>query len=115
MLDKSATPDEVPVLPATLDTQVESLLLLRPGNAPNEIFALRLWPAATQLQPGDQPLWLGSAQTLHYQHFHLMGMWRPMRGIDPSLKAVREALEGLPQEVDTHPETGMPVLRVRTY
>ena len=38
-----------------------------------------------------------------------------MRGIDPSLKAVREALEGLPQEVDTHPETGMPVLRVRTY
>jgi membrane-associated phospholipid phosphatase len=115
MLDKSATPDEVPVLPATLDTQVESLLLLRPGNAPNEIFALRLWPAATQLQPGDQPLWLGSAQTLHYQHFHLIGMWRPMRGIDPSLKAVREALEGLPQEVDTHPETGMPVLRVRTY
>ena len=116
MLDKSATPDEVPVLPATLETQVESLLLLRPGNAPNEIFALRLWPASTQLQPGDQPLWLGSAQTLHYQqHFHLIGMWRPMRGIDPSLKAVREALEELPQEVDTHPETGMPVLRVRTY
>jgi hypothetical protein len=42
-------------------------------------------------------------------------MWRPMRGIDPSLNAVREALVGLPQEVGTHPETGMPVLRVRTY
>ena len=116
MLDKSATEDEVPVLPATLDTQVESLLMLRPGNAPNEIFALRLWPASAQLQPGDQPLWLGSAQTLHYQqHVHLIGMWRPMRGIDPSLNAVREALVGLPQEVGTHPETGMPVLRVRTY
>ncbi|MCF7752285.1 bifunctional DedA family/phosphatase PAP2 family protein [Bacillus subtilis subsp. subtilis] len=115
MLDKSATPDEVPVLPATLDTQVESLLMLRAGNAPNEIFALRLWPAPARLQPGDQPLWLGSAQTLHYQqHFHLIGMWRPMRGIDPSLKAVRDALDGLPQQVDTHPETQMPVLRVKT-
>ena len=115
MLDKSATPDEVPVLPATLDTQVESLLMLRAGNAPNEIFALRLWPAPARLQPGNQPLWLGSAQTLHYQqHFHLIGMWRPMRGIDPSLKAVRDALDGLPQQVDTHPETQMPVLRVRT-
>jgi membrane protein DedA with SNARE-associated domain len=115
MLDKSATPDEVPVLPATLDTQVESLLMLRPGNAPNEIFALRVWPAPARLQPGNQPLWLGSAQTLHYQqHFHLIGMWRPMRGIDPSLKAVRDALNGLPQQVDTHPETQMPVLRVRT-
>jgi hypothetical protein len=40
-------------------------------------------------------------------------MWRPMRGIDPSLNAVREALEGMPQQVDTHPETRMPVLRVR--
>lgn len=115
MLDKSATPEDVPVLPATLDTQVESLLMLRPGNAPNEIFALRLWPAPTRLQPGNQPLWLGSAQTLHYQqHVHLIGMWRPMRGIDPSLSAVREALDGLPQQVDTHPDTQMPVLRVRT-
>lgn len=115
MLDKSATPVEVPVLPATLDTQVESLLMLRAGNAPNEIFALRLWPAPARLQPGDQPLWLGSAQTLHYQqHFHLIGMWRPMRGIDPSLKAVRDALDGLPQQVQTHPETQMPVLRVKT-
>lgn len=115
MLDKSAKPEEVPVLPATLDTQVESLLMLRAGNAPNEIFALRLWPAPARLQPGDAPLWLGSAQTLHYQqHFHLIGMWRPLRGIDPSLNAVREALDGLPQQVDTHPETQMPVLRVRT-
>ncbi len=115
MLDKAGDKDKVPVLPATLDTQVESLLMLRPGNAPNEIYALRLWPAPARLQaPADQPLWLGSAQTLHYQqHFHLIGMWRPMRGIDPSLNAVREALDGLPQQVQTHPETGMPVLRVR--
>jgi len=115
MLDKSGDKDTVPVLPATLDTQVESLLMLRAGNAPNEIFALRLWPAPARLSaPVDEPLWLGSAQTLHYQrHFNLIGMWRPMRGIDPSLNAVRQALDGLPQQVDTHPETEMPVLRVR--
>jgi membrane-associated phospholipid phosphatase len=115
MLDKSSDKDKVPVLPATLDTQVESLLMLRAGNAPNEIFALRLWPAPARLAaPDNEPLWLGSAQTLHYQqHFKLIGMWRPMRGIDPSLNAVRQALDGLPQQVDTHPETEMPVLRVR--
>ncbi len=115
MLDKSSDKDKVPVLPATLDTQVESLLMLRAGNAPNEMFALRLWPAPARLSaPVDEPLWLGSAQTLHYQqHFNLIGMWRPMRGIDPSLNAVRQALDGLPQQVDTHPDTQMPVLRVR--
>lgn len=115
MLDTSGDKDTVPVLPATLDTQVESLLMLRAGNAPNEIFALRLWPAPARLSaPDNEPLWLGSAQTLHYQqHFKLIGMWRPMRGIDPSLNAVRQALEGLPQQVDTHPDTEMPVLRVR--
>ena len=115
MLDKSSDKDKVPVLPATLDTQVESLLMLRAGNAPNEIFALRLWPAPARLAaPDNEPLWLGSAQTLHYQqHFKLIGMWRPMRGIDPSLNAVRQALDGLPQQVDTHPDTEMPVLRVR--
>lgn len=115
MLDKSSDKDKVPVLPATLDTQVESLLMLRAGNAPNEIFALRLWPAPARLAaPDNEPLWLGSAQTLHYQqYFKLIGMWRPMRGIDPSLNAVRQALDGLPQQVDTHPDTEMPVLRVR--
>ena len=115
MLDKSAAPEEVPVLPATLDTQVESLLMIRAGNAPYEIHALRLWPAQAELMPGQQPLWLGSAQTLQYQqHFNLIGMWHPMRGIDPSLNAVREALEGLPQQVETHPASKTPVLRVRT-
>ncbi len=115
MLDKSAAPEEVPVLPATLDTQVESLLMIRAGDAPYEIYALRLWPAPAELTPGKQPLWLGSAQTLRYeQHFGLIGMWHPMRGIDPSLKAVREALDGLPQAVEAHPESKTPVLRVRT-
>ncbi len=115
MLDKSATPEEVPVLPATLDTKVESLLMIRAGNAPEEIYALRLWPAQAVLMPGQQPLWLGSAQTLRYeQHFSLIGMWHPMRGIDPSLNAVREAVDGLPHAVEQHPESKTPVLRVRT-
>ncbi len=115
MLDKSAAPEEVPVLPATLDTQVESLLMIRAGDAPYEIYALRLWPAPAELTPGKQPLWLGSAQTLRYQqHFGLIGMWHPMRGIDPSLKAVRKALDGLPHAVEPHPESKTPVLRVRT-
>ena len=42
MLDSKATPDQVPVLPATLDTHVESLLMLRRGTRPDELYALRL-------------------------------------------------------------------------
>ncbi len=115
MLDVSADADEVPVLPATLDTHVESLLMLRPGDAPGELHALRLWPAPAQLAPQAAPLWLGSAQTLRYQrHFRLFGLWRPLRGIDPALNAVKESLGPLPNRSELHPDTRMPMLLVRS-
>ncbi|MDV3467634.1 VTT domain-containing protein [Stenotrophomonas sp. C3(2023)] len=116
MLEKNTAPRELPVLPATLDTQVESLLMVRDGEREDELFVLRLWPAGHVLQPGDQPLWLGSAQTLrHTRHFKWIGMWHPLRGVDPALQAVRGALQGsLPEAQDMHPQSGLPVLRIRT-
>ncbi len=104
-----------PVLPATLDTQVESLLLLRQGERPDEQYALRLWPAPARLQPGDETLWLGSAQTLRYaRHFGLVGLWLPLREADPALAAVRRSLGPLPHRSDVHPQSALPVLLVRT-
>lgn len=114
MLDMDANAGRVPVLPAALDTRVETLLMLRPGHAPDQIHALRLWPSAERLQPGDLPLWLGTAQTLQFQHhLRLFGLWRPVRGTDPALDAVRQALSDLEPVTGLHPDTGQPVLRVR--
>ena len=90
--------------------------MVRDGEREDELFVLRLWPAGHVLQPGDQPLWLGSAQTLrHTRHFKWIGMWHPLRGVDPALQAVRGALQGsLPEAQDMHPQSGLPVLRIRT-
>lgn len=115
LLQANADADDSPVLPATLDTQVESLLLLRQGERPDEQYALRLWPAPARLQPGDEPLWLGSAQTLRFaRHFGLVGLWLPLRDADPALAAVRDALGPLPHRGDVHPQSALPVLLVRT-
>lgn len=115
MLDQDTGPRQLPVLPATLDTRVETLLLVRDGERADERYVLRLWPAGAVLQPGDQPLWLGSAQTLRFtRHFRWIGMWHPMRGVDPAMAALTASLDGLPMLQQVHPETGLPVLRLRT-
>ncbi len=115
MLDQDTGPDQLPVLPATLDTQVESLLMVRDGERADERHVLRLWPAAKVLQPGDVPLWLGSAQTLRFtRHFEWIGMWHPLRGVDPALAAVKASVDGMPMQEDVHPESGLPVLRLRS-
>jgi len=115
MLDSKAAPEQVPVLPATLDTNVESLLMVRKGARADEVHALRLWPAPVRLQPGQAPLWLGSAQTLRYQrHFRLFGLWLPLRGVDPALEAVTQSLDGMETRTRTLPESGMPLLMIRS-
>lgn len=115
MLDVKTEADEIPVLPATLDTHVESMMMLRDGEQPGEMYALRLWPAPVRLQPGATPLWLGSAQTLRFQrHFRLFGLWRPLRGIDPALNAVKQALGLFESQDEVHPESQMPLLLIRS-
>lgn len=115
MLDSKAAPAQVPVLPATLDTNVESLLMVRGGARADEMHALRLWPAAVRLQPGQAPLWVGSAQTLRYQrHFRLFGLWLPLRGVDPALEAVKQSLDGIETRTQAMPDSGMPLLMVRS-
>ncbi len=115
MLDQGTGAQELPVMPATLETRVETLLMVRDGERADERHVLRLWPAGAVLQPGDQPLWLGSAQTLRFtRHFNWIGMWHPMRGVDPAMAAVKQAIDGLPMQQQIHPATGLPVLMLRT-
>jgi len=115
LLDSKASPTEVSVLPATLDTQVESLLLVRPGARADEVHVLRLWPAAVKLAPGERPLWIGSTQTLRFdRHFGLVGLWRPLPDVDPALDALQSSLEGTSWRLDYRPRSGMPVVLIDT-
>ncbi|UNK58232.1 VTT domain-containing protein [Pseudoxanthomonas daejeonensis] len=115
LLDTDGDPDEVPVLPATLDARTEALLMIRdvPGQQVRHV--LRLWPTPVQLQPGDVPLWVGTAQTLHFHHeLGLVVTWRPQRGADPALDKAIASLADLPHAVAPHPGSKLPVLRVMT-
>lgn len=115
LLDHDLQGRDQPVLPATLDTRPEALLMVRDGPRPGERYALRLWATPTRLQPGNLPLWVGSAQTLeHRRVFGLVGLWRPSSEAAPPLESLIQATHGLDQAVSPHPETGLPVLRLRT-
>ncbi|HET6395479.1 MAG TPA: VTT domain-containing protein [Pseudoxanthomonas sp.] len=115
LLDTDAPPGQVPVLPATLDARTEALLMVRDGAVPGQRHALRLWPSPVRLEPGQAPLWIGTAQTLHYtRSFGLVATWRPQRGADPALAQVLESVRDLPHAVAPHPDSRLPVLRLRT-
>ena len=115
LLDSDLPDDQQPVLPATLDTRAESLLMVRKGDQHGEVFVLRLWPADTRLLPGDVPLWIGSAQVLQQQRaFNLVRLWRPLREARTALDAVTRATAGLDHAIAPHPVSGLPVLRVCT-
>lgn len=66
MLDDDATAATLPIMPATHEGHSEALLMVRTGLAPDERQVLRLWPAPYALGRGDEPLWLGTAQTLRF-------------------------------------------------
>lgn len=108
-------PDRHPVLPATLDTRAESLLMLKAGPEPEQMLALRLWPAQVQLQPGGQPLWIGSVQVLqHMRAFDLIAIWRPLPRMGLSLEALSRDVAPLMQRIERHPDSLHPVLRIRS-
>ena len=121
LLDSDLPEQRQPVLPATLDTRAESLLMLRDGARPGEMLALRLWATPVRLQADDAgfgeavPLWIGSVQTLQHQRaFEVVGMWRPLREAGSSLEALTRSVEGLEHRVALHPQSQVPVLRIRT-
>jgi membrane-associated phospholipid phosphatase len=66
MLSDDATATTLAIMPATHEGHSEALLMVRPGAAPEEREVLRLWPAPYSLGLGDEPLWLGTAQTLRF-------------------------------------------------
>src|SRR3546814_3602718 len=94
LLDDDVPRERQPVLPATLDTEAETLLLRRPGDEPGQIKLVRLWRAPVQLSDGG-PLWVGTTQILHYaEPFGLFGLWVPGPATGMAQDDVRAAVAG---------------------
>ncbi len=66
MLDDKASPDTLPIMPATHGGHSEALLMWHPGTSPEERQVLRLWPSPYALGDQDVPLWLGTVHTLRF-------------------------------------------------
>ena len=113
LLDNDIPPERQPVLPATLDTEAETLLLRRPGAHAGETKVLRLWRAPVRLADGS-PLWVGTTQMLHYaEPFGLFGLWVPDADTGVAHDDVRAVMSGFEIRQAPHPQTGVPVLRIR--
>jgi LssY-like putative type I secretion system component LssY len=114
MLDDDKAAARHPVLPATLEGHPEALLLLRTGESSDEVHALRLWPAPVRLADGT-PLWLGSTQSLRYgRPLKMLGIWRPLANDGHAHAQLRTDLQGFAALEAPHPQSGRPVLRLRT-
>jgi membrane protein DedA with SNARE-associated domain/membrane-associated phospholipid phosphatase len=114
LLDDDKPTQRQPVLPATLDAQAETLLMLRDGDHKDEQYALRLWPAPVLLGDGT-PLWLGSTQTLHLtKPLGAAALWLPASDDGHAHALVAEALKGLESQQSAHPHGATQVLRVKT-
>jgi hypothetical protein len=113
LLDDDMPPSRQPVLPATLDAGAETLLLRR-RIADDRIQVLRLWRAPEQFRDGT-PLWIGTTQTLAYTRpFDILGLWQPQADTRDAYVSLRAALAGFQTREGLHPESGTPVLRLRT-
>jgi hypothetical protein len=56
---------------------------------------------------------VGSTQTLRYsRHFSLIGLWYPLRGVDPALSALRQALDPLPHRLEQRRRSQVPVILI---
>src|SRR3546814_19007854 len=113
LLDDDVPRERQPVLPATLDTEAETLLLRRPGDEPGQIKLVRLWRAPVQLSDG-RPLWVGTTQILHYaEPFGRFRLWlpRPHPGVAPD--DVRPGVWGFAKEQAPEPAPRRARLRPR--
>lgn len=115
LLDDDLTPQQQPVLPATLGGHAETLLMLRDDPDSDALLALRIWPAPARLSDGS-PLWIGSSQRLQYTRpLGVIGLWQPLDTNNTTVhRRVREAVQDLDTVESAHPVSGLPVLRIDT-
>ena len=113
-LDKDVTPHELPVLSATHQGRGEVLVMARRDDAAGRIRVLRLWASPVLLQPGDQPLWIGTVQELEFtRRLDFFSYWRALPGEDALLDGLRHDVGEMESALDARADDGQRVLRLR--
>ncbi|WP_374474332.1 VTT domain-containing protein [Arenimonas sp.] len=114
-LDKDVTPHELPVLSATHQGRGEVLVMARRDDAAGRIRVLRLWASPVLLQPGDQPLWIGTVQDLEFtRRLDFFSYWRALPGEDALLDGLRHDVGEMESALDARRDDGQRVLRLRS-
>ncbi|MAL02815.1 MAG: hypothetical protein CL625_00855 [Arenimonas sp.] len=113
-LDKDATPLDLPVLPATHNGRAEVLVMARREHDGGRMQVLRLWTSPVVLQPGDQPLWIGTVHSLEFtRRLDFFSYWRALPGEESLLGPLREDAGDMQSALDVRSDEGLPVLRLR--
>lgn len=113
-LDKDVSPRELPVLPATHLGRAEALVMVRRGANAGEMKVLRLWATPLQLQPADEPVWIGTVHTLRFtRRLDFFSYWQAQPGEDALLEALRDDIVGMESALDARQDEAQRVLRLR--
>ena len=99
-LDKGATPQTLPVLPASHNGHGDALLMTHAGDTPDTLLVLHLWPAPLRLQPEQAPVWQGTVATLRFEEqFEVFSLWRLQPDTAPALDVLARDLPSLQQRL----------------
>ena len=102
------------MLPATHNGRAEVLVMVRREHAAGRMQVLRLWTSPVLLQPGDQPLWIGTVHALEFtRRLDFFSYWRALPGEESLLGPLREDAGDMESAMDVRGDEGLPVLRLR--
>ncbi len=114
-LDKDATAETLPILPASHNGRADALLMSRPGKEAGTRDVLHLWPAPLRLQPGNVPVWQGTIATVRLERrLGLFSLWRMELERGDAQNALAKDLTGFIQRSDTRSESSEKVLLLRS-
>lgn len=89
---------ELPLVPQLHDGRYDALTLILPSGSPaasGGALLLRLWPSAYRLEPGDEPVWIGTVARLDIERLPLISLPRTTGGYGDAEAALSSQLVGL--------------------
>lgn len=116
-LDKDATPENLPLLPASHNGRPDALVMSRAGNDSNSRYVLRLWPSRLQLADSDTMVWQGTVSAMQFERrlsYFSLWLFDPDRAEDRAARqALRAALPDMTQRRVIRDQGGDAVLLLR--
>ena len=104
-LDADATPETLPVWPASHSGHHDALVMTRAAPVAGERLVLHLWPSTIALSDGT-PVWQGSVGLFRFgRRFGIFSLWEDTLGGDAARQALRESLDGWQQREVTRGNT----------